>query len=396
MLVTPALVLAVYVIFRPNYLDDRNLVILMPFVALCAAHTLQWLASCARWLRVIAALASVGLTISAATSAVGAAYLFQVDDTRLLAERWQAHWLPPGVRVRDLGTAMTSPQGERDIDYLVTNTQDDLRLLQWFSLHRSPRAVDTYRRLSGEGKLLQRIELLPRGFTTPTFEYFDLDPSTASHVFPPPDDVEPFRDTLIFLDRDAVPRHVGAVFDRQPVTLTLVSRRPLRRLDLALTGAGRAVVRQGASTVEPSLDPVHPTVVRFTPRRTWPWFKHFYSLELRAPDGTPTLWFSRLPATGPRRRWETGSGTAPSRRSTDVGAPAGSSRPGSSTSHGPRRAADGERRPGGRCRTSSGCLPASSAPSPSWSTGPTETCGASTTADWPDRTSGSGGGTPIG
>jgi hypothetical protein len=40
-LVTPALVLAVYAILRPNYLDDRNLVILMPFVALCAAHALQ-------------------------------------------------------------------------------------------------------------------------------------------------------------------------------------------------------------------------------------------------------------------------------------------------------------------------------------------------------------------
>jgi len=165
------------------------------------------------------------------------------------------------------------------------NTQDDLRLLAWHSSLRSAAAVDVYRRLTTEGKLLQRIELLPRGFTAPTIEYFDLDASAARHVFPPPDDIEPFRDRAVFLDRDAVPSRVGAGFDHQPITLILVSRARLGHLDLALTGVGRAVVRQGPLTVRPSLDPVHPTFVRLTPWRTWPWFKYFYSLELSDPTG---------------------------------------------------------------------------------------------------------------
>jgi hypothetical protein len=234
---------------------------------------------------VVAALAAVMLVAWAAGGSVGAAYLFQLDDTRLLAERWEAHWIPPGSRVvHRLDSEATPPRSGRD-DYLVTNTQDDLRLLAWYSPLRSRRAVDTYRGLSREGKLLQRIELLPRGFTTPTFEYFDLDSPAPGHVFPPPDDVEPFHDAVIFLDEEAVPSRAGAVFDHQPITLTLVSRGPLDHLDLALTGMGRAVVRQGPSTVRPRLDPVHPTVIRLAPWRTWPWFKHVYSLELRAPDG---------------------------------------------------------------------------------------------------------------
>ena len=91
-LVTPAIVLGIYVWFRPHGLDDRYLVILAPFAALAAAVAV---AALARWSRRAALVAALALFAVGTVDALHVAYLFWTDDTREHALRWRRRHVPP-------------------------------------------------------------------------------------------------------------------------------------------------------------------------------------------------------------------------------------------------------------------------------------------------------------
>jgi hypothetical protein len=288
-LVTPALVLGIYVWFRPHGLDDRYLVILAPFAALAAALGLGALA---RWSRRAATLAAMALIGVVALDAAQAASLFWVEDTRLLALRWRERHVPPGLEIARL------PAGDLEslaAPLLVTDTQTDDRYHVWYSSQQLPGKLRAQAALERHGKLLRRFELWPRGFTAPTIRYYDLESMRVPYAFPPPDAVAS-DETVVFVDPDAVPDRAAVVLTPgHPRTWTLVARTPLPRLTLALSGEGRVRVRSGLRRRTWSVDPRRPTLVEIAPARGFPWVKPIYRIGLETTDGRVAVRLLRTP-----------------------------------------------------------------------------------------------------
>ena len=361
-LTTPAIVLAIYVWFRPHGLDDRYLVILAPFVALAAGVAVVGLG---RWSRRLALGAALALVALGTVDALHVAYLFWTDDTRQLALRWRERALPPDARPTSLpGFAQGGPSAESAI--LVTDTQSDDRHHVWYSAQQKEWVIRAVARLEREGKLLRRFELLPRGFTAPTISYYDLESMDVPYAFPPPDAVVS-DEAVVFLDPDAVPdRAAVVVTPGHPRTWTLVSRAPVPRLALALAGEGRIRVRSGLRTRAWSVDARRATIVEIAPWRGFPWFKPVYRLgSSRARAASP------FACSGRPARWPSGSsrsrtGRAPSVSSTPAGARAGWSRPASSISPGRARGPGSWPRPARPSATFSGPRPVCSRASSIW------------------------------
>lgn len=290
-LTTPALVLAIYVWFRPHGLDDRYLVILAPFVALAAGVAVVGLG---RWSRRAALGLALALVALGTVDALHVAYLFWTDDTRQLALRWRQRALPPDARPTSLpGFAQGGPSAQSAI--LVTDTQSDDRHHVWYSAQQKEPVIRAVARLEREGKLLRRFELLPRGFTAPTISYYDLESMDVPYAFPPPDAVVSDED-VVFLDPDAVPdRAAVVVTPGHPRTWTLVSRAPVPRIALALAGEGRIRVRSGLRTRAWSVDARRATIVEIAPWRGFPWFKPVYRLGLEPGEGRVAVRLLRTP-----------------------------------------------------------------------------------------------------
>jgi hypothetical protein len=290
-LVTPAIVLGIYVWFRPHGLDDRYLVILAPFVALGAAVAVAGLA---RWSRRAALVAGIALVVLATVDALHVAYLFWTDDTRELALQWRQRYVPPDAKPMGLPEyARGDPKARRAL--FVTDTQSDDRSLVWYSAQRGQPMVQAFARLEQEGKLLRRFELLPRGFIAPTIRYYDLESMGVPYAFPPPDDAVS-DEAVVFVDPDAVPdRTAVVVTPGYPRTWTLVSRTPLPRITLALAGDGRLRVRWGLRGRGWSVDPRRSTVIELAPWRGFPWFKHVYRVGLETAEGRVAVRLLRTP-----------------------------------------------------------------------------------------------------
>lgn len=290
-LTTPAIVLAIYVWFRPHGLDDRYLVILAPFVALAAAVAV---ASLGRWSRRAALGAALALVALGAVDALHVAYLFWTDDTRELALRWRQRAWPPNVRPISLPEyARADPAARGPI--LAMDTQSEDRYHVWYSAQRTEPMIQAFARIEREGKLLRRFELLPRGFIAPTISYYDLESMGVPYAFPPPDDAASDED-VVFLDPDAVPdRAAVVVTPGHPRTWTLVSRTPLPRIVLALAGDGGLRVRWGLRSRGWSVDSRRATVVELAPWRGFPWFKHVYRLRLEPGTGRVAVRLLRTP-----------------------------------------------------------------------------------------------------
>jgi Dolichyl-phosphate-mannose-protein mannosyltransferase len=288
-LATPTMVLGIYVWFRPKGLDDRYLVILAPFVALAAALAGSRLAHWSRRVDVLAALALIGIV---ALDAANVTYLLRTEDTQQAALRWSQRHMPPDVAMVRLPAGDPRAIGAQ---ILVTDTQTDDRLHVWYSSQQNPAKAQAMATLEAEGKLLRRFELLPRGFVAPTIRYYDLESAGVPHAFPPPDDAAS-DEAVVFVDPDAVPdRTAVVVTPGHPRTWTLVSRTPLPRLMLALSGEGRLRVRWGRQTRRWRVDPRHPTLVEIEPARGFPWFKPIYRVGLRAVEGRIAVRFLRTP-----------------------------------------------------------------------------------------------------
>ena len=290
-LTTPAIVLAIYVGFRPHGLDDRYLVILAPFVALAAAVAV---ASLGRWSRRAALGAALALVALGTVDALHVAYLFWTDDTRELALRWRQRALPPDTRPTSLPEYAQEALPVRS-PILATDTQSDDRHHVWYSAKRSEPMIQTFARLEREGKLLRRFELLPREFIAPTISYYDLESMGVPYAFPPPEDAASDED-VVFLDPDAVPdRTAVVVTPGHPRTWTLVSRTPVPRIVLALAGDGRLRVRWGLRSRGWSVDSRRATIVEIAPWRGFPWFKHVYRLGLEPGTGRVAVRLLRTP-----------------------------------------------------------------------------------------------------
>jgi hypothetical protein len=284
LLVTPILTLALYVAARANFLDDRNLVTLAPFVYLLAAAALGWASGRGRVLRGAALAAGIGVTGWAALDAVTLAHLFRMEDTRTVAARWSARHLPDSVAIaRDEFVETEGGLREIRADALLVQSTRYSRFVEWHSARRSESVVRALELLEERGKLLKRFALLPRAFTSPTLAYYDLESAGVAHAFPPPDavvDSEP----LIFADDRAVPdRAAVAVPPRGSRTVTVVSRQPLARLGVALAGTGHGRVRQGGRRRTVGLGRGEVKVVQFAPRRSFPWYTHVYRVTIDAP-----------------------------------------------------------------------------------------------------------------
>jgi 4-amino-4-deoxy-L-arabinose transferase-like glycosyltransferase len=286
-LALPPLVFAIYVLTRPHRLDDRNLVIFLPFLLLMVSVALVRLGEGRGWRRGAAFTLGLILVGSAAVDAVYVAYAFWQDDTRMFASRWLRHRVPAAATIRG------AEYHDSVEAYQATGAELlrlDSRKWRWDVAWYTPRPQETTRRalavLEARGKLLGRFELLPRAFTAPTLAFYDLTSMAIPHAFPPPEGAARFTDALIFLDEDAVPDRVGILVERDHTTHhTLVSRRPLGELSLAVSGIGHVRVRQGNRRMAVAVDPGAPRVVTFTPRASFPWFKYFYPLTVQARDG---------------------------------------------------------------------------------------------------------------
>jgi hypothetical protein len=288
LLTPPILIVALYVAARSNYLDDRNLVILAPFVSLMAAAAVVWLRSRSRLVASAAAALGFVVFVLASVESLNVAYLFSQDDTRRFAKRWVKQHVPPSAKIveRAYHETLEGYQGT-NADLLLLNSHDYRRHVVWYTPRPSERARHALEVLEERGKLLKRFELLHRGFTAPTLSYYDLDSMAVPFAFPPPDDVAPLLpESLVFLDPEAVPDHVGVLLEPgQSAARTLASREPVREVAVVLSGVGRVRVRQGPSRARATLEPGRPHVVFLRPWRTFPWFKYFYPITVRAKDG---------------------------------------------------------------------------------------------------------------
>jgi dolichyl-phosphate-mannose-protein mannosyltransferase len=290
-LTTPAIVIAIYVWFRPHGLDDRYLVILAPFAAVSAAMTVAWLA---RRSRPAALTAAVALLAVVTVDALHVTYLFWTDDTREHALRWRRRYVPPGTRVVGLSEFARGDLRERG-SVLVTDTQSDDRLHVWYSAQRSQPEIQVLARLAREGKLLRQFEWLPRGFMSPTISYYDLESMGVPYAFPPPDDVTSDED-VVFLDPGAVPdRAAVVVMPGAPRTWTLVSRTSMSRITLALSGDGRIRAHWGFHSRGWTVDAKRPTLVELAVPRGFPWFTHVYRLRLEPGEGRVAVRLLRTP-----------------------------------------------------------------------------------------------------
>jgi hypothetical protein len=281
-LVTPAIVLGIYLWFRPHGLDDRYLVILAPFVALGAAAAVAQLSL---WSHRAARVAAGALLAVSAVDALHVAYLFWTDDTRQHALRWHRRHVAPETLLTGLRSYAFDDPRTRGAPLLGTDTQSDDRFYVWYSAQKMEPIVRARAALENEGKLLRRFELLPRGFIAPTIAFYDLESMRVPYAFLPPDDVAS-DEAVVFVDPDAVPDRAAVVVTPGiPRTWTFVSRTPLPRLTLALTGEGQVRVRSGLKSQSWPVDPRRPTLVELAPWREFPWFKPVYRLRLET-DGT--------------------------------------------------------------------------------------------------------------
>lgn len=284
---TPAAVLLVYVLFRAGYLDDRNLVILIPFLAVGAAWTLDRLRRAGRggaWGAGLLAAATLGTGLLAS---VHTAWLFRHDDTRQFAERWERTGLPPAATVRHQ-IEYPSPEVLRQIrtDYVALDSQNYQRFLDWHSLDRSPLIQATLAELADRGRLVKRFQLWPRAFTDATLLYYDLHGPDLPYAWPPPDDVARPADTLAFVDDRALPEHLGIRVTRAAQTLTVISPRPIDRLTVGVSGEGAVRVRHGFQTHTATLGAGQLALLRFSPWRSFPWFTAAYHVEVDARRGS--------------------------------------------------------------------------------------------------------------
>jgi hypothetical protein len=299
-LVTPALVLGIYLWFRSDGLDDRYLVILAPFVALGAAVAVLALA---RWSRRAALAAALALCAVTAVDALHVAYLFWTDDTREHALRWRQRHVPPGVEMAGLRDWALDDPRSRGRPLLSTDTQSDDRHHVWYAVRRTEPIAQALARLEREGKLLRRFELLPRGFIAPTISLYDLESMPVPYAFPPPD-AAASDEAVVFLDPDQVPdRAAVVVTPGHPRTWALVSRTPLPRITLGLTGAGRLRVRSGLRGRGVGVDPGRPTLVELAPWREFPWFKPVYRVRLETADGRVAVRLLRTPCEVAEQRF---------------------------------------------------------------------------------------------
>lgn len=287
-LAMPALVLGLYAGGRAHRLDDRNLVILAPFLFLAVAAGLVWLAQRARWARLVATAIGIALLGSATLDGLHVAYLFWQEDTRQFALRWVQRHVSASAKILTITyhDSIESYQAHH-ADLLELDSKEWVPYTVWYAWRRrdEPRRAAEF--LSTRGKLLMRFELLHRAFTSPTLAYYDVsDAMAVPHAFPPPEDAASAPDTLVFLDDDALPDRLGVFVPRhQSATHTLVSRKPLSEVSVALSGVGRVRVRQGGTSVRVDLTPGEVRLVRLAPRRAFPWFKYFYPLTIEAGDG---------------------------------------------------------------------------------------------------------------
>jgi hypothetical protein len=286
-LAVPLATLAVYVAWRPNYLDDRNLVILVPFVALATAAGLVWLRQQGRWARPAAAALALLVLGSAALESWKIAWLFWRGDTIQAAARWHRRHVPASATVAArLYVDDLARYEAADADLLRIDSRAYARHLRWYEPRAYPHVGRSLDLLAEHGKLLKRFELLPRGFIAPTIAYYDLDSMRVPYALPPPEDVVRGLDRLVFVDRDGVPERLAdVVAPARPADLTVVSRTPLPYLAVALSGTGRVTVRQGLQETRRWLQPGVLRLVRFEPQRWPPWLAHAYPLHLAARDG---------------------------------------------------------------------------------------------------------------
>jgi hypothetical protein len=286
-LATPVLVVGLYATVRAHRLDDRNLVILTPFAGLLVAMAVVWLGRRSRPLALAAGGLLLAVLLVAGLDALHVAGLFRMEDTQRAAGRWLERLAPPDGRIV-ADTYRDSIEGYRtiDADLLHLDTREYLWDTAWYAPTRFPEVSRALAFLEAHGKLLQRFELMPRAFTSPTWSYYELDSMEAPYALPPPQGIAPDLDSLVFLDPDVVPQHLGGLVPRQRTTrFTLVSRAPLRDIWLALSGAGRVRVRHGLRAVAVALDPARIELVRLDPRRGFPWFTYLYPLTVTARDG---------------------------------------------------------------------------------------------------------------
>jgi hypothetical protein len=286
-LVVPALVLALYGLARAHRLDDRNLVILTPFLCLAAATTVVWLASRHRRLRHVAAVLGIVMVGWSALNGAHVAYLFWQDDTRMFAARWLATAGEPAPQPLLL-TYHDSVEAYRatGAGLLMLESKEWRVGTVWHTVTPSDQIRRAVAFLEARGKLLKRFELWPLAFTSPTLDFYDLDSFEVPHAFPPPDTVALAADRLTFLDEAAVPEAPGLfLVHRHPAATTLVSRAPLARLTLGLSGQGVLHVHQGGQRSRVELQPGRLTLVTVPLRRSFPWFKYFYPLRLETRGG---------------------------------------------------------------------------------------------------------------
>ena len=291
-LVTPAIVLGIYLWFRPHGLDDRYLVILAPFMTLGAAVAALALS---RWSRRAALVVALALLAVAAVDALHVAYLFWTDDTREHALRWRRRHVPAEATWAGLRDWAFDDPRTRGAPLLSTDTQSDDRYHVWYSAQKLEPIVRALARLEREGKLLRRFELLPRGFIAPTIALYDLESMRAPYAFLPPD-AAASDEAVVFVDPDAVPdRAAVVVMPGHPRTWTFVSRTPLPRITLALSGEGRLRVGWGLSSRSWSVDPRRPTLVELAPWREFPWFKPVYRVRLETAESRVAVRLLRTP-----------------------------------------------------------------------------------------------------
>jgi hypothetical protein len=279
-------VFLLYAATRASYLDDRNLLVFTVFAYLFGGAALAGVGAGSPWRAAVALGTGAVVVAAASVDALTVAHLFRQEHTGSIAIRWVDRHLGPSTKMaRDRHYDSEAAARAEGADVLQLTSYDYARHLYRYGWKRLERAGRAHAFFEDRGKLLTRIELLPRGFTAPTLAYYDLATMDVPYAFPRPDDVAR-PEPIVFADAEAVPARAGAVVPRgRSITQTVASRAPLRWLGVALSGRGRAEITQGGTTVTRELEPGRLHVELLEPRRSFPWYKHFYPVTVEAADG---------------------------------------------------------------------------------------------------------------
>ena len=289
-----------------RFIDERYMDPLTPFLALVPLGFLFWAAYHLRRIRLTRAILLTTVFIVAALPSVykslELSWLFSEKDTRYWSGAWMKRNLPQGTEVMMIGYPLYEPEVIRDkifeiVPYKGQSFEEARKKAQYYSStalrigpHRHNRKDNPiYATLSSKYQPMKRFDLKYFNFINPTITLFKLDQPQFRRdksIFL----YQPYafgnRHEIIFCNQEEpyVNEAVGGIFSSIPYKRILVSDQPLQILGIQIYGgpfSGDVNIGLAGTRRKIHLKPFEEIVMGVTPRRSFPFFKWIYQVDVR-------------------------------------------------------------------------------------------------------------------